>query len=342
MNFGGQGPDFGPFKGQGFPGQSPGGQFGFPGQNPGGQFGPPGQIPGGPYGLSGSPPAGQFGSPGPLPGGQFGLPGAAPGGSIRNTLGSGLKSRGVFQKDGKVTNSRGGFIGPKQFGAGYAQQGDAGNMPGGGAGFPAGMGSDFAGAAGGEKMGKGPFSFLSSGGPAPGGYGQPRQLILQPAREGIIGNGIATISPDNSFFLLANLPPPHTFLGQGQGNASYAAYLVDKKGRNGFLAGILRPVGNGVYQAQFRSTVPLSPYERVVVSAENPQYLAQAPNGPIVLQVKEGMGPSAFLKPAKNAGSSIWKKISGLFRKQPSVPPAPVPEVPLAPAGESVPGPSKS
>ena len=67
--------------------------------------------------FNGERPNGPFGLPGPQgflgqPPGFFG-PGASPGGSIRNTLGSGLKSLGVFQKDGKINNMRGGFIGPK-------------------------------------------------------------------------------------------------------------------------------------------------------------------------------------------------------------------------------------
>nr|WP_242837462.1 hypothetical protein [Desulfitobacterium metallireducens] len=226
---------------------------------------------------------------GMLPGGT----GMTPGGSIRNTLGAGLKSRGVFQKDGKINNSRGGFIGPKQGGGG--------------------------------GMGSGPFSFLGQGG---GGQAlnQPRQLILEPTQAGISANGIATISPDNLFTCIANLPSPNTLMGQG--NGTYAAYLVDEKGSTGFLAGVLRPVGSGVYQTQFRSQVPLLHYSRVLITVENPQNLGHVPNGPIILQVKQPMGASRFLNPVKKAGGSVWQKISGFVRGRGATPVAPpVPEM---------------
>jgi hypothetical protein len=234
--------------------------------------------------------------PGHVPSPKYGPPFQTPGGSIRNNLGSGLKQSGFFQKDGHINNLRGGFIGQK-----YAQPfiPDHSN-------FQAGMPTP-----GGQAV---PHSY---GNPNP-----PRQLILQAAQEGFAGNGIATIAPDNSFFLVANLPLPQTFLNQG--TAAYASYLVDNKGQTGFLAGILRPIGNGVYQTQFRSSVPLSHYNKVVVSVENPQYLGQAPNGPIILKVKEPMGAAAFLKPVKNVGGSIWEKVSGLFRGKSKVPVPPV------------------
>ncbi|WP_328812278.1 hypothetical protein [Paradesulfitobacterium ferrireducens] len=308
MKFGGQGPGNLGQMGPGFPGQLPGGQQGQPGVGPG-TMGP------GPYGP-----------------GQIG-PGPSPGGSIRNTLGSGLKSMGVFQKDGQINNLRGGFIGPKQptggfpgeFPSGYSQQGfqgyGQGAVPG------AGVWGENQGTGGGT----GPFSFLSKG---PGAsFTQPRQLILQSAHPGITGNGIATISPDNTFLLVANLPPPAN-LFSGQGISSYAAYLVDKKGKTGFLAGVLRPVGNGVYQTQFKSPVPLHPYERVVVSVESNGRLAQAPNGPIILKVPEPKGPSAVINPIKNTGGAIWKKVMGLFQRSPEA--APVPEGALAGAAGSV------
>lgn len=326
MKFGGQGSnDFGPIGPQGFPGQPPGGQQGQVGPGHFNQAygqGQMGQYIQG-YGL-----------------GQYG-PGPSPGGSIRNTLGSGLKSSGVFQKDGQINNLRGGFIGPKQppgmqgapnaqYQAGYPQAGpqgyNQGAMPGPGA---------WGGNQGNGGGGKGPFSFLGSGsGAAPS---QPRQLILLGAQPGITGNGIATISPDNSFMLVANLPPPANF-SAGQGMSSYAAYLVDKKGQTGFLAGVLRPVGNGVYQTQFRSSVPLHHYERVVVSVENPGQLGQAPNGPIILKVQEPKGPSAFINPVKNAGGSIWRKITGLFQRSPKTPAVPegAVELPLGGAATSL------
>jgi hypothetical protein len=155
---------------------------------------------------------------------------------------------------------------------------------------------------------------------------QSRQLILQAAQEGINGNGVATISPDNSFLLIVNLPPPQMFLGQGQ-TGMYATYLVDDKGKTGFLAGILRPVGNGVYRAHFQSQVPLQHYSRVVVSVENPAQLGQAPNGPIILKVKEPMGMMAILSPMKNTATSIWGKISGLISggKKPAISPETAP-----------------
>ncbi|KGP74972.1 hypothetical protein JT05_13235, partial [Desulfosporosinus sp. Tol-M] len=156
--------------------------------------------------------------------------------------------------------------------------------------------------------------------------GQARQLILQAAQQGIIGNGVATISPDNSFLLIANLPAPQTFLGQGQ-TGMYASYLVDDKGKTGFLAGVLRSVGNGVYRAHFHSQVPLHHYSRVVVSVENPAQLGQAPNGPIILKVKEPMGMMTFLTPMKNTATTVWGKISGLIngRKKPAINPEAAP-----------------
>lgn len=225
-----------------------------------------------------------------------GMPrGASSGGSIRNTLGSGLKQKGIFQKDGQINNSRGGFIGPKQGGGG-------------------GMGT-----------GAGPFSFLGQGGGAPS-MNQPRQLILESAQAGIAANGIATISPDNLFTCIANLPSPTSLTGQSYG--TYAVYLVDEKGSSGFLAGVLRPVGSGVYQTQFRSQVPLLHYNRVLVTIENPQQLGHSPSGPVILHVKQPMGASRFLSPVKKAGGSVWQKISGLFQGRGGVP-----EIPQTPAG---------
>lgn len=194
------------------------------------------------------------------------------------------------------------------------------------------------------KMGKGPFSFLGSDGGF-GGMPQMRQLVLQAAAEGIMGNGVATISPDNTFLMVANLPPPNVFQSGGSPGGKgpvYATYLVDKKGQTGFLAGVMAPVGNGVYRAQFNSPVPLAPYERVVVSVENPQYLGQAPRGPIILKVKEATGPATFVKPFRNAAGSLWGKISGLFGGGGKVPvPGPetyVPEAVVSPVPEALPG----
>ncbi|WP_434511272.1 hypothetical protein [Desulfitobacterium sp. AusDCA] len=268
-------PQMGPGAGLGYPGNGmmPGQGFPQGGMNPGNGMAP------NPMGMMNS---------GFAP---------SPGGSIRNNLGAGLKSRGVFQKDGQINNLRGGFIGPKQGGA----------------------------------MGGGPFSFLGQGGEGQA-INQPRQLILEPAQAGLAANGIATISPDNVFTCIANLPAPNTLFEQGYN--TYAAYLVDQGGKTGFLAGVLRPVGNGVYQTQFRSQVPLSHYSRVLITVENPQRLGHVPNGPIILQVKPPSGPSRFLNPVKKAGGSVWNKITGFIRgrgKAPMVPPVTVPQetVPL-------------
>ncbi|GAB6155600.1 hypothetical protein JCM17380_43510 [Desulfosporosinus burensis] len=230
------------------------------------------------------------------PNGQLG-PGYSPG-SIRNTLGSGLKASGFFQKDGQIQNLRGGFIGAKQ---------------------PNYQGTQWQGPPPAQGMGLG-FSQQSGGYPQDQGYkqgmanyqGQTRQLVLQAAQEGINGNGVATISQDNSFLLIANLPSPQMFLRQGQ-TGVYAAYLVDDKGKTGFLVGGLRQVGNGVYRAHFQSPVPLHHYSRVVVSLENPAQLGQAPQGPILLKVKEPMGVMSFLGPMKTTVTSVWEKVTGLF-----------------------------
>jgi hypothetical protein len=236
--------------------------------------------------------------PGPMYGGMTG-------GTIRNNLGSELKKKGFFQKDGKIQNLRGGFFGGKKPKQPSIPQG--GVSPGGVA------------PGGGGNMGTGPFSFLGNGGGLGGpGMPQARQLILETTQAGIAANGIASISSDNVFSCMANLPSPNVMLGQGYG--TYAAYLVDSKGQTGFLAGILRPVGNGVYQTQFRSQVPLAHYSRVIITIENPQQLGHVPRGPIILQVKQPKGPIQFLTPIKNAGGSVWKKLSGLIQGKPKVP----------------------
>ena len=236
---------------------------------------------------------GPQGFPMQLPNSQLGQ-GYSPG-TIRNTLGSGLKSSGFFQKDGQIQNSRGGFIGAKK------------------ASHP---GTPYQGSPGGQGVVY--------------NQAQVRQLILQPAQEGINGNGAVTISPDNSFLLIANLPPPQMFLGQGQ-TGTYAAYLVDDKGQTGFLVGLLRSVGNGVYRAHFQSPVPLYHYTRVVVSVENPTQLGQAPYGPIILKVNEPVGMMSFLNPMKNTATTVWGKISGMIkgRKKPAISPDAAP--PMSP-----------
>jgi hypothetical protein len=261
----------------------------------------------------------------PIPNAQIG-PGYSPG-TIRDTLGSKLKASGVFQKDGQINNLRGGFMGPKQAPFPGPFQGNSWQAPPVSqnmSAFPQQMGGGAPGMGYGQTMGYNPnqgyYQPQFQGGNQ--GIMQPRQLILQPAQEGIVGNGVATISPDNSFLLVANLPPPQTFLGQGQ-VGQYAAYLVDDKGRMGFLAGVLRPVGNGVYRTHFQSPVPLQPYSRTVVSLENIGQLGHAPNGPVILKVKEPGGVMAFLTPMKNTASSFWGKISSLIsgRKKPAISP---------------------
>jgi len=252
-------------------------------------------------------PIGPQGFPG-QPNGHFGS-GYSPG-SIRNTLGSGLKASGFFQKDGQIKNMRGGFIGAKQ---------------------PPPVGNQWQGpppGQGGPNQGMGYMQEHGYNQGAPYNQGLPynqaqaRQLILQPAQDRVSGNGVATISPDNSFLLIANLPPPQTFLGYGQ-PAVYAAYLVDEKGKTGFLVGTLRQVGNGVYRAHFQSPVPLHHYGRVVVSAESPSQLGQVPNGPLILKVKDSMGVMTFLGPMKTTAATIWGKITGFIssRKKPPISP---------------------
>ncbi|MDR3289618.1 MAG: hypothetical protein LBT22_09340 [Peptococcaceae bacterium] len=158
-----------------------------------------------------------------------------------------------------------------------------------------------------------------------GGNGTPwqRELILQAAQPGVQGSGVATISSNHTFLLIANLPPPQTFFPgmRAYYTSAYACYLVDKKGSAGFMAGVLNPIGNGVYRVHFQSPVPLTPYERVVVSVENPQNLGQAPKGPIILKVKEPWGPVQFLTPMVQAAKSVGGKIGGLFNRE--SPPAP-------------------
>lgn len=282
-----------------------------------------GDKPNGPY-----EPIGPQGFPMQLPNGQLGQ-GYSPG-TIRDTLGSGLKASGFFQKDGQIQNSRGGFIGAKQpptpripWQPPTPMQSMGNSLPQQGGGYNQGTGYNQSPRyQGGYSQGQ--FQGVSQG--VNQGMYPTRQLILQAAQEGINGNGAATISPDNSFLLIANLPVPQTFLAQGQ-TGTYAAYLVDDKGKTGFLVGVLRPVGNGVYRAHFQSPVPLQHYSRVVVSVENPAQLGQAPYGPIILKVKEPMGMMTFLTPMKNTATTVWGKISGLIsgRKKPAISPEAVP-----------------
>ncbi|KTE92249.1 hypothetical protein [Desulfitobacterium hafniense] len=284
----------------GMPGQSPGwGQSVYPPTTAGGgyNYGPaPGMNPGG-ITPSGMPPAGMSAGMPPL-GMSAGMQGMgprspSPGGSIRNNLGSELKKRGFFQKDGQINNSRGGVFGAKSYKPATQPQG-------------------------GKTM-TGPFSFLSSGGGAGAPGMQPRQLVLEAAQPGVNANGIASISNDNVFSCIANLPSPNSLVGRV---GTYAAYLVDSKAQTGFLAGVLRPVGNGVYQAQFRSQVPLHHYSRVIITVENPQQLGHVPQGPIILQVRQAPGPIRFLAPIKKAGGSVWGKVTGLVQRR-----SPAPEI---------------
>lgn len=159
----------------------------------------------------------------------------------------------------------------------------------------------------GHNRGLGLFSQGMGGGiPEEPGLMPSRQLNLV-ASEGFSGNGMATIGGDNTFSVIAHLPPTHTVSPYAP--ALYAAYLVDNKGKNGFYAGALKPAGNGMYQANFRSTVPLAHYDKVVISLENPQGIMQAPQGPIVMKVKEGF--FGGLGPVKKVGGDMWGRVKG-------------------------------
>ena len=141
-------------------------------------------------------------------------------------------------------------------------------------------------------------------------FGPNRELILQPV-EGVSGNGIAIIGGDNVFSVTAYLPPPSMLYPNSV--AIYAVYLVDQGSKNGFYAGTLSSGGGGVYQMQFKSTVPLVHYKKVVVSIENPQNLRHAPQGPIVLKVKEGIGAATVVEPVKKVGKFMWEKVNNLI-----------------------------
>lgn len=157
--------------------------------------------------------------------------------------------------------------------------------------------------------GQGGLGGTSGLGGTPGESLGGRQLTLV-AAEGFSGNGMATIGGDNTFSLLAHLPPTSTMSPYSP--AVYAAYLVDSRGQNGFYAGTLRPAGNGMFQTQFRSPVPLVHFDKVVVSMESPQRIAQAPQGPIVMMVKSG-GLLAGLAPVKKIGGNAWGKVKGFI-----------------------------
>lgn len=265
-------------------------------------------------------------------------------GQLRNTLGSGLKDSGFFQKDGHIQNLRGGFLGTRG-------SGGMGGMPPVGGGLFAGQGpmppqQGFAGQGIPNPMNNPMNSPMNNpmaqspmpqgmGGPAPAFYpGKARQLILQATQPGFPGNGIATISPDNQFNIVANLPAPHTL--SGQSGASYVAYLVDEKGKSGFPVGVLRPVSSGVYQTSFQSQVPLTHYNKAIISLESSPQLSGAPNGPILLKVKEGFGggAAAFLTPVGNGAKSVWGKLTGLVKgRGKKVPGAVGPEAPAPAAG---------
>jgi len=137
-----------------------------------------------------------------------------------------------------------------------------------------------------------------------GGVPGSRQMSLV-CSQGFTGNGMATIGADNTFSVIAHMPSPHTLSPYP---AVYAAYLVDNKGKNGFFAGTLKPAGNGIYQTNFRSPVPLVHYDKVVISLESPQSIMQAPQGPIVMKVKEGIFDGG-LAPIKKVGGNIWGKM---------------------------------
>lgn len=176
----------------------------------------------------------------------------------------------------------------------------------------------------GHNNGQGLFSKGGSGGLLGANPMSPRLLNMVPS-EGLSGNGMATIGVDNTFSVIAHLPAPHTLSPYSP--AVYAAYLVDGKGKNGFYAGTLRAAGNGVYQANFRSPVPLIHYDKVVISLESPTGIGQAPQGPIVMKVKEG-----FLDgfgPVKKMGGDMWGKVKGFvgsrFRGKTEIKPEQIP-----------------
>jgi len=157
----------------------------------------------------------------------------------------------------------------------------------------------------GHKKGQGGLLARLSSYSAPMG---PRHLNLVPV-DGFSGNGMASIGLDNTFSVIAHLPPPHTVSSYP---AVYAAYLVDAKGQNGFYAGTLKPVGNGMYQTSFRSPVPLVHYDKVIVSLESPQSIMQSPQGPIVMKVKEGLFGGG-LEPVKKVGGELWGRVKGFI-----------------------------
>ncbi len=252
-------------------------------------------------------------------------------GQLRDSLGSGLKQSGFFQKDGHIQNLRGGFLGPKP-------NNGMGNVPPINGGLFPNQAPPMS-----QNTGYGPMGQINqsaAGQPMFYGGGQSRQLILQAAQQGFPGNGIATISPNNQFNIVANLPAPHTLVGQGQ-KASYVAYLVDEKGKSGFPVGILRPIENGVYQTSFQSPVPLNHYNKAIISLENSGQMNNVPTGPIVLKVKEGFGggAGAFLAPVGRSAKSVWGRITGLVKgRGKKVPAEMVPEITSVDPGGEVSG----
>lgn len=158
----------------------------------------------------------------------------------------------------------------------------------------------------GHNRGLGLFSQGMEGVSADPVAASSRQLSLV-ASEGYSGNGMATITNDNTFSVIAHLPPSHTVSPYAP--AVYAAYLVDNRGKKGFYAGTLRPAGNGMYQANFKSPVPLVHFDKVVISLESPQSIMQSPQGPIVMKVKDGFWSG--MGPVKKAGSDMWGRVKG-------------------------------
>lgn len=163
---------------------------------------------------------------------------------------------------------------------------------------------------GGKRMfghNKGAGLFSQGSGGLLGGNSGPRMINLVAASQGFTGNGMATIGLDNTFSVIAHLPPPHTLSPYSP--AVYAAYLVDSKGKSGFYAGTLRAAGNGMYQCNFKSPVPLIHYNKVSISLESPHNIGQAPQGPIIMKVKEGLMDG--FGPVKKVGGDMWGKVKG-------------------------------
>lgn len=189
-----------------------------------------------------------------------------------------------------------------------------------GAGFGSGFGSGFGYGSG---YGSGYGQMTPPIAPSPMNASGVRQYTLE-ATQGFPGSGIATISGELQLMVVASLPPPATFVNTP--SAAYVAYLVDKKGQQGFAAGKMTPSRDGACHLSFRSPVPLSNYTRVVISIEDPRKIQACPQGPIVLKVKDDFrsrltqgdfAKGAFNKAgsyAKKAGGFVQRKIGGIFR----------------------------